>query len=163
MGIFTSGKDQVCSVLGPGSPGVFHALMAIFVVYDAFQLPKSKSARPCKDVGIRYAKNSMPSVVVLSCLEADYKKTYHEMTLWMAKGQGKVQAVILFCYTISIKPDVKRSYVADEWDSPASLRCVVRLFEYDESVKNHYRQVMVAVCIISNFSSPLHCTPRRRR
>ena len=123
-------------------------------VYDTFQLPKPKSTRPSKDVGIRYADNTIPSLVVLSCLEADYAQTYNEMSVWMAKGQGKVQAAILFCYTVSIQPDAKKSYVVDEGDPPASLRCVVRLFEYDEGIKNCCRQGLVTVCILSNFSLP---------
>jgi len=72
----------------------------------------------------------------------------------MENGQGKVQAAILFCYTVAMKPDAKKSYVADEGDSPASLRCVVRLFEYDGGVNNCCRQAMVTVCVFSNVSSP---------
>ncbi|KAF8475078.1 hypothetical protein BDZ91DRAFT_789298 [Kalaharituber pfeilii] len=129
-------------------------------VYDTFEIRDAQPSRPSADVGICYNGNRIPSLVVLSCLEKDYSQSYDEMALWMVNGAGKVQATIILCYSVSLNEEKQRvnlesvDDVDDNVDDDinddsggepdmASLRCVVRMFEYaGRRVRNYCREVM---------------------
>lgn len=70
-------------------------------VYEAFDLETAEEQREILDYGLQMEGKILPSMIIQSCLHADYPAMRREMQRWMSKGQGAVQVVILLTWTIT--------------------------------------------------------------